>query len=242
MHGQPITSRAPVRSHEWLVAFHVGRRIRRGPSGGALFIVLMLLVLDVTVDQCAEGEVTAEMQKQRERETRRGGSGGRVFGFAFIALRCVDQFSATVIWLTWPWVQPRDTECVGKRPPRWPKDHQSPAWRGARRRPENTQRSAGALDWWKLVWQARRRRAPDWPAGLSRGCGAVGRWGRSRLCRQSGPAGSFRAAHPCAAYAPVKRNGCALPLAGPRGHQPVSPTFCRLTLPGGQVLASVCGT
>ena len=133
--------------------------------------------------------------------------------------------------------QPRDTACVGKRPPRWPKDHQSPAWRGARRRPdepENTQRSAGALDWWKLVWQARRRRAPDWPAGLSRGCGAVGRWGRSRLCRQSGPAGSFRAAHPCAAYAPVKRNGCALPLAGPRGHQPVSPTFSRLALPGGR--------
>ena len=212
MHGQPITSRAPVRSHEWLVAFHVGRRIRRGPSGGALFIVLMLLVLDVTVDQCAEGEVTAEMQKQRERETRRGGSGGRVFGFAFIALRCVDQFSATVIWLTWPWVQPRDTECVGKRPPRWPKDHQSPAWRGARRRPENTQRSAGALDWWKLVWQARRRRAPDWPLTAS------------------GPLAGLRGLW-------VAGQGLACVASqGPPGHS-VRPTLVQLTRPSNETAA-----
>ena len=52
------------------------------PSGGALFIMLMLLVLDVTVDQCAHGGVTAEMQKQRDaRDETREGREGRLFVF-----------------------------------------------------------------------------------------------------------------------------------------------------------------
>ena len=88
-------------------------------------------------------------------------------------------------------------------------------------------RSAGALEWWKLVWLARRCSPPDWPAGLSRGCGAaqislVSPVRARRVIPCGPPSCSLRARQ-------TKRLRAA--IGWPQGHQPVSPTLSRLTLP-----------
>lgn len=222
---------SPVHSHEWLVAFHVGA----GSIGRGIVYYSYAVGAGRDVDQCAKGEVTAKMQNNA-RDERPGGRGEGRGDFRLCrrgcllcrrgvvsrvhALRCVAQFPPTNHLAGLAMETRRSasgTECVDKRPPRWPKNHQRPAWRGARRHEKHAARerwNGGSLFGWP--------EDAALPIGQRASRGAAG-LRRSRLSRQSEPAGSFRAAHPHAVYAPVKRNGCALPLAGHRGISPYHP-------------------
>ena len=126
------------------------------PSGGALFIILMLLVLDVTVDQCANGDVTAEMQKQRNARTRRGKEGRE--GFSSSA-RTALRWSVPSNHLVGLAVERRGSarrsgqEMRGqKRPSCWPKDSSAICVARGQKTTRNTQRGSAGMVEACLAW------------------------------------------------------------------------------------------
>ena len=163
---------------------------------------------------------------QREDETREGREGRLfVFGTHCAALLGSQQssgrpghgktgFSPEV----WTYYKYRIMQGQ-KRPSCWPKDSSATCLTRGQKTTRNTQRGSAGVVEACLAWPEHAALPIGQQASVAGQPGSA----NSRLSRQSGRAGSFRAAHPRAVYAPVKRNGWALPLAGNGGISPYHP-------------------